>query len=57
MPSRVTPLTVKAEATKGIENNYFGGSEMDAPKGELNSKSEKTERTLEERNVPNDKSI
>jgi hypothetical protein len=49
--------SVKAEATGGIENNGFGSSEMDAPKGELKPKSEKTERTLEERNAANDKSI
>jgi hypothetical protein len=49
--------SVKAEATECIEDNDFGSSEMDAPKGELKPKTEKRERSLDERNATNDKSL
>jgi hypothetical protein len=49
--------SVKAGATECIGNSDLGISEMDAPKGELKPRTEKTERTLEERNATNDKSL
>ncbi|GJN10734.1 hypothetical protein PR202_ga28852 [Eleusine coracana subsp. coracana] len=49
--------SVKAEVTECIETGDFGSLEMDAPKGEQKPKIEKTERTLEERNTSNDRSL
>ncbi|TVU37312.1 hypothetical protein EJB05_10621 [Eragrostis curvula] len=49
--------SVKAEAMECVDNSYFGTSEMDASKGELKTKTEKTERALEERSTTNDKAL
>lgn len=50
---------VKADAMECLDNSSFGSSEMEfsTAKGELKPKTEKGERTVEERNKTNDKDL